>query len=169
EILDAAELQSLEPQMTIEALGATHYKCDGKLYPQKLMRQLIQALKQYQVRIEEGIEVLNFNIVGRNIREVVTNRGTFEADQIIIAAGATLPKLAEKLGVKMPIMPGKGYSFMYQPATSGNLNHAALLLEARVAVTPMANQIRFSGTMELGAINDSINRNRVKGILESIP
>ena len=69
----------------------------------------------------------------------------------------------------MPLMPGKGYSFMYSSKEQTDLAHAALLLEARVAVTPMNNQIRFSGTMELGRANDKINMNRVKGIVESIP
>ncbi|MNV14743.1 D-amino acid dehydrogenase small subunit [compost metagenome] len=58
---------------------------------------------------------------------------------------------------------------MYQPEKENTLNHAALLLEARVAVTPMNGQIRFSGTMELGPANDKIYENRVRGIVESIP
>lgn len=66
-------------------------------------------------------------------------------------------------------MPGKGYSFMYNPAQDEQLRHAALLLEARVAVTPMNGQIRFSGTMELGSANDTVYHSRVQGIVESIP
>ncbi len=58
---------------------------------------------------------------------------------------------------------------MYDPEAGTSMVHAALLLEARVAVTPMNNQIRFSGTMELGPANDRIYENRVKGIVESIP
>lgn len=50
-----------------------------------------------------------------------------------------------------------------------NMHIAALLCEAKVAVTPMGDQIRFGGTMEIDQINNRINRNRVKGIVESIP
>jgi D-amino-acid dehydrogenase len=44
-----------------------------------------------------------------------------------------------------------------------------LLIEARVAVTPMNGQVRFGGTMELAAVNDKINMNRVEGIVNAIP
>ena len=47
---------------------------------------------------------------------------------------------------------------MHQPENPHNtLEHAALLLEARVAVTPMNGQIRFGGTMELASHQDKIN------------
>jgi D-amino-acid dehydrogenase len=78
--------------------------------------------------------------------------------------------LAQKAGIKIQLMPGKGYSFMYTPENSAyKLEHAALLLEARVAVTPMSGQIRFGGTMELAQHHHKINMNRVEGIVASIP
>ena len=65
-------------------------------------------------------------------------------------------------------MPGKGYSFTNeQPAHQ--LQIPAILCEARVAITPMAGQLRFGGTMEIGPINDKVNMKRVQGIVEAIP
>ena len=67
-------------------------------------------------------------------------------------------------------MPGKGYSFIHTPDDpKSKLEHAALLLEARVAVTPMSGKIRFGGTMELAQHQHKINMNRVEGIVASIP
>jgi D-amino-acid dehydrogenase len=65
-------------------------------------------------------------------------------------------------------MPGKGYSFM-EPEPQNRLTIPALLCEARVAITPMNGQIRYGGTMELDKINNRINMQRVKGIVESVP
>ena len=49
---------------------------------------------------------------------------------------------------------------MYTPENEAyKLEHAALLLEARVAVTPMSGQIRFGGTMELAQHHHKINMN----------
>lgn len=169
EILDTAGVQALEPHMKMDVLGGVLYKCDGKLYPPKLMKQLINHLKTAGVEFHEQTAVTKFLFAGKKVKEVVTTKGSFDADEIVLATGANLPKLAAKLGIKMPIMPGKGYSFMYTPQENDSLQHAALLLEARVAVTPMDGQIRFSGTMELGSANDKIYKNRVEGIVESIP
>jgi len=133
------------------------------------MRQLIAYLKEAGVDFQEYTHVTKFVQAGQRVKQVQTNRGDFTADEVVLATGASLPELASKLGLKIPVMPGKGYSFMYTPEGERQLQHAALLVEARVAVTPMDGQIRFSGTMELGSANNTIYQSRVKGIVEAIP
>ena len=169
DILEGNTVQELEPNLKLDVLGAILYRCDGKLYPPKLMQQLIQYLKAAGVAFFEDTDVYKFMTAGNKIKEAVSNKGSFQADAFVLTGGAYLPQLTSKLQVNTPLMPGKGYSFMYQPQGEQSLNHAALLLEARVAVTPMNGQIRFSGTMELGPANDRIYENRVRGIVESIP
>ena len=44
-----------------------------------------------------------------------------------------------------------------------------LLEEARVAVTPMGDRLRFSGTMELAGFDSSVNARRVRALLRSVP
>ncbi len=63
---------------------------------------------------------------------------------------------------------GKGYSFTI-PEVKKNIRIPSIFLEARVAVTPMGNSLRFGGTMEITGIDHRINMNRVKGIVDSIP
>jgi len=169
DILEGNAVQELEPNLKLDVLGAILYRCDGKLYPPKLMRQLIHYLKAAGVVFFEETEVHKFITTGNKVKEAISNKGSFQADAFVLTGGAYLPQLTSKLHVNTPLMPGKGYSFMYQPEKENTLNHAALLLEARVAVTPMNGQIRFSGTMELGPANDRIYENRVRGIVESIP
>lgn len=169
DILEGNTVQELEPNLKLDVLGAILYRCDGKLYPPKLMQQLIQYLKAAGVAFFEETEVHKFMTAGNKIKEAISNKGSFQADAFVLTGGAYLPQLTSKLHLNTPLMPGKGYSFMYQPQGEQSLNHAALLLEARVAVTPMNGQIRFSGTMELGPANDRIYENRVRGIVESIP
>ncbi|WP_343556533.1 FAD-dependent oxidoreductase [Sphingobacterium sp.] len=169
DILEGNAVQELEPNLKLDVLGAILYRCDGKLYPPKLMRQLIHYLKAAGVVFFEETEVHKFITNGNKVKEAISNKGSFQADAFVLTGGAYLPQLTSKLHVNTPLMPGKGYSFMYQPEKENTLNHAALLLEARVAVTPMNGQIRFSGTMELGPANDRIYENRVRGIVESIP
>ncbi|WP_293881126.1 MULTISPECIES: NAD(P)/FAD-dependent oxidoreductase [unclassified Sphingobacterium] len=169
DILEGNAVQELEPNLKLDVLGAILYRCDGKLYPSKLMQQLIHYLKAAGVAFFEKTEVHKFVTSGNKIKEAISDKGSFQADAFVLTGGAYLPQLTSKLHINTPLMPGKGYSFMYQPEKENTLNHAALLLEARVAVTPMNGQIRFSGTMELGPANDRIYENRVRGIVESIP
>lgn len=169
QVLDSNDVQALEPKLKIDALGGVLYQCDGIMYPPKLMQLLSAYLVSKGVEFHYHTEVQGFQQSGHRIAFIQTNKGEFKADEIVVTGGASLGKLGSKLNLKLPLMPGKGYSFMYSPDSSTSMIHAALLLEARVAVTPMNNQIRFSGTMELGPANDKIYGNRVKGIVESIP
>lgn len=63
---------------------------------------------------------------------------------------------------------GKGYSFTVENIEK-NIRIPSIFLEARVAVTPMGNNLRFGGTMEIVGVDERINMNRVQGIVDSIP
>ena len=63
---------------------------------------------------------------------------------------------------------GKGYS-MTLPSPVQLPEICAILAEARVAVTPMGSTLRFAGTMEIAGLDESIDRDRVSGIIKSIP
>jgi D-amino-acid dehydrogenase len=93
----------------------------------------------------------------------------FKGDAYVMAGGAWSPAIARLAGLKVPLMPGKGYSFMVPQGESKRMSIPSILCEAKVAVTPMNGSIRYGGTMEVGKINSKINMNRVKGIVESVP
>ncbi len=167
DILNAEQTQALEPDTKLDILGSVHYKCDSHLYPNHLVKQLVTFLKNSGVEILTNCKVNGFQLVNGNIKSVSANNLSYEADQVIMTGGSWLPELAKKAGLNIPIMPGKGYSFMVEPHEK--IHHPSLLLEARVALTPMNGQLRFGGTMEIAPINHKINLNRVEGIVKSIP
>lgn len=170
DILDKKEIQELEPNVQLDVIGGVNYKCDGHMNPMKLMKQMISYLKNKGVVFHTHHQVTGFETSGSNIKAVIANGQKFTADKFVMTGGSFLPELAQKAGIKIQLMPGKGYSFMHKPENPLNtLEHAALLLEARVAVTPMNGQIRFGGTMELASHHDTINMKRVEGIIRSIP
>ncbi|MDR6370064.1 D-amino-acid dehydrogenase [Chryseobacterium bernardetii] len=170
DILDKKEIQQLEPNVQLDVIGGVNYKCDGHMNPMKLMKQMISYLKNKGVIFHTHHQVTGFEFSGSMIKAVIANDRKFTADRFVMTGGSFLPELAQKAGIKIQLMPGKGYSFMHTPDNPVNtLNHAALLLEARVAVTPMNGQVRFGGTMELASHHDTINMKRVEGIIRSIP
>lgn len=170
DILDKKGIQELEPNIQLDVIGGVNYKCDGHMNPMKLMKQMISYLKNNGVIFHTQHRVTGYEITGNIIKAVIANGKKFSADRFIMTGGSFLPELAQKAGIKIQLMPGKGYSFMHTPENPVNrLEHAALLLEARVAVTPMNGQIRFGGTMELASHHNKVNIKRVEGIVNSIP
>ncbi len=168
-VLGPQELNRLEPEVRPNVMGGVHYRCDGHLYPDRLMQQLKEMLTAKGVRIERNREVIGFTQNQSRITSIRTKEGAMDADLVILANGSWLPDLARKAGLNIPLMPGKGYSFM-EATPPARLNIPAILCEARVAITPMGGGIRFGGTMEIDKIRDGgVSMNRVAGIVESLP
>jgi len=168
DVLTAAECWALQPELKLDVLGAVHYRCDAHLYPNRLMAALLKHLETKGVSIVKKHEVTKIETSEKTIMRVFTGSKEWTADHYIIAGGAWSPAVARLVNIKVPLMPGKGYSFMVDEPQQ-RMKIPALLCEARVAITPMNGSLRYGGTMELDKINNSINMNRVKGIVESIP
>ncbi len=167
-LLDAAELQALEPHTTVEAKGAVWFKCDAHLYPNKLMSQLIADLKNKGVRFVVNEEVRGFEKHQRQVTKVITTSQVIDTDAVVIAAGSWSRELSALLQMKIPLMPGRGYSVTLEDSPH-RLNYPSVLIEGRVALTPMdGNKIRFGGTMEITSTNTPPRYQRVQGILDAV-
>ncbi|MDB5132491.1 MAG: amino acid dehydrogenase [Mucilaginibacter sp.] len=166
--LTAEECRKLQPEIELDILGAVHYHCDAHMYPNKLMAGLVKYLEASGVRIHRHTEVVKINHDSNKVTSVSTKDKDFTGDAFVVAGGAWSPAIARLAGLNVPLMPGKGYSFtVHNPVKKMTI--PSILCEARVAVTPMNGSIRFGGTMEVGKINNKVNMNRVKGIVESVP
>lgn len=168
ELLDFDQLQALEPQTRINAKGAIHFKCDAHLYPNKLMKQLLAHLQDVGVQLVKNTEVTGFEHTAGKITKVLAGTTAFDADAVVMATGSWSRELAAKLQVKIPLMPGRGYSVTLEDSPY-KINHPAVLLEGRAALTPMdGNKIRFGGTMEITSTKTPPRLERVEGLLAAV-
>ncbi|MBU6306937.1 MAG: FAD-dependent oxidoreductase [Bacteroidetes bacterium] len=168
-LLSRAELQAMEPTTRVEALGALYFGCDAHCYPNQLIPQLIAHLKNQGVQFITHALVSHFESTGRAIKKVVHAKGTETADQVVVATGSWGRQTAALLGLRIPLMPGRGYSVTIEQPQNKQLNYPAILIEGRVAITPLtANKLRFGGTMEITPHDTPPRYNRVNGILRSV-
>ena len=170
-VLDIQNLHEMEPEVKPDVAGAVYYPGDAHLYPNQLVKKLKDLLQQRGVTFLYNTEVTGFETEAGKIKCLKTDKGnSLIVDELIIATGSWSPLLAKQLNINLPMQAGKGYSTTLEQPKGKKLNIPSILLEARVAITPMgANQIRFGGTMEIGGINQNINMNRVRGIIKAVP
>jgi D-amino-acid dehydrogenase len=167
-MLSYDELQAMEPQTKIDAMGAVYFKCDAHAYPQKLMQAIIGKLKQLGVQFRLNEEVIGFEKQGKNIKDVITNKQKYSCDEVVIASGSWSRELTKKLDINIPLVGGRGYSVTLENSEH-KLNYPAVLMEGRAALTPMdGNKIRFGGTMEITNTNTPPRINRVEGLLNAV-
>ena len=167
EVLSPSEVQALDPALEMKVAGGVYFPQDCHLDPARLMTGLTKKLTEFGVEIRSNASVTGWRSRGERIEGATTPTGEFSADEYVVAGGAWSGDLLKQLGLSLPLQAGKGYSVtMPQPPQLPEL--CSILIEARVAVTPMGGALRFAGTMELGKADLSINPRRVKGMLQSI-
>jgi D-amino-acid dehydrogenase len=166
ENLTAKEVKILEPKANLNIKGAVYFHSDAHMTPGGFMKNMLAYLKSQGVTILAEEEVKDIIILNNSIKKVITNKQEITADEFVMAAGSWSPLISKKLGIKMLLQPGKGYRINVAQET--NITIPTVLLEAKVAVTPMNGFTRFSGTMEIDKINHKINPVRVNAIANSV-
>jgi D-amino-acid dehydrogenase len=160
------DVQKLEPDVELDVAGAVLFKDDCHFNPGKMMIALKNYLVKKGVQFQLNTTVTGFEKAGNKITAVITDKGKFDADEIVLATGSWLPAVAKLMGIKLLLQPGKGYSHTYQHVEK-NIKYPAILVDGRCAITPWGQQLRIGGTMELSGINDKVILSRMQGIYNS--
>lgn len=168
ERLTAAETAHLDPGIQMDIAGAVYFPHDCHLQPQRLVAGLTHVLEGGGAQFHWSTAVTGWRARGDRIEAVQTSQGDLTADEYVLAGGSWSPEIVRGLRLSLPLQAGKGYSVTLphprqQPAI------CSLLTEARVAVTPMGDHLRFGGTMEIAGLDPSIQQARVDGILAAVP
>lgn len=163
--LSAKEVLKKQPQAPMDIAGAYWYESDAHSTPEVFMKNMINVLKEAGVSFLLEKEVTHFKTKGSCITSVCTSQEEIQSDEVVVASGAWSEPLLKALGIQLSVQAGKGYRINTRQPTGITL--PALLLEAKVAVTPMQGFTRFGGTMELSGINHKINTKRVAAIAQA--
>ncbi len=143
------KIHQVEPAAREDVLGGVHFTGDACLNPAVFLRLLSERVKALGAEMTEHTSAAGFESANGRIAKVKTSAGDFEAAQVVLAAGALTPPLARDVKINIPIQPARGYSVTMSAAR--NMPARALILgERRVAVTPMAERLRFTGRLEVG-------------------
>jgi D-amino-acid dehydrogenase len=85
---------------------------------------------------------------------------------VVLASGAWLGALARRFGVRTIVYSGRGYSFSI--ATSCTPHGPVYFPAARVACTPIRDELRIAGTMEFRAPGARLDPRRVRAIMQAV-
>ena len=163
--LSQDQVNSMQPKIKMNIKGAFWYKSDAHLTPETFMNNLKSYLLKKGLKVYKENLVESFNYNSGIINSIRTKKNEIFGDEFVIAAGAWSENLLKKLRIKLLIQAGKGYRINLLKKTG--ISYPAILLEDKVAVTPMDGFTRFGGTMEISGLNTKINYKRVNAIAKS--
>ena len=167
DVLNAKQTAEHDPAVTMDVAGSVFFPKDCHLSPDSVLAALNEEVtKALGVENRHGCDVSSWTVKENRIHSIKTKDAEFSAHEFVLCGGVWSQQIAQTLNLNIPLQAGKGYSLtLSAPRQLPQL--CSILVEGRVAVTPMNGQLRFGGTMELTGIDTSINERRVSGIVKS--
>lgn len=165
-IIDQQELRRIEPAVTDAVLGGILYPEDSNLNPGLFLNQLAARVRSLGARVHEHCPVQQLRVSGSRVCGVMTGCGEFLPEEIVLAAGSWSPEVVKGLQMKLPVQAAKGYSIT-MAAPLKTFRHALLLGEQRIAATPMGDLLRFTGRLELSALDRTVSHWQIQAIMRA--
>ena len=173
-VISTAELLRLEPTLAPfgeRIVGATFTASDESgdacVFTQGLARACaargVEFLFSHSL---EGLDVAGATVRGVRVRPVthggagggtglpnaVGSARSITADAVVMACGSYSAPLLRRVGVDLPIYPGKGYSATFPILRPERAPSVSVIDDSRkIAITRLGDQIRVAGTIEVGS------------------
>lgn len=164
QVLVGDDVRVQEPRLSDRVHGGIYFPREEHLDPPALMRALHRRLVELGVTILEDAPINGAQQGQGGLRSITAGEEEVGGDAFVLAAGAWTGPISRLLGVPLPVRPGKGYSIDVEPY---DLRSSINLSDAKVAVTPLARNLRLAGTMEFAGLDEELNQVRVGAILRA--
>ncbi|MFP4662639.1 MAG: NAD(P)/FAD-dependent oxidoreductase [Halanaerobiales bacterium] len=104
QMISGDEARKINPYLSDEVVGASWCPTDGHANPLLVTLSFYRKARELGAHYISGEEVIEIRKVKGRARKVVTiNGNTYEGDKIILAAGYESRKIAQKIGIDIPM------------------------------------------------------------------
>jgi D-amino-acid dehydrogenase len=161
-LLTGDELHELEPALSDRVQAGFYVEQQWHVRANTFTEGLARRVRELDVEIVEEAEAEAFVTTDGRVHSVVTPKGEFTGDAFLLAAGSWTTPLLRKLGVRVPMQPGKGYTFLLRPSVMPK--HGILFADIHAGASPLSDRLRISGTMEFSGYNLELDRRRIDNV-----
>lgn len=122
-VISPAEAKELFPLIDETGLeGAAYIPSDGYVDPASLCQAIAGAARRQGADIRQGVEVTDFTVRDGRIIDVDTTRGTYEAQNVILATGMWSREIGAKLGIRVPACAVE-HQYIVTESTGSEIGH----------------------------------------------
>ncbi|MBN6039012.1 FAD-binding oxidoreductase [Amycolatopsis sp. 195334CR] len=163
--LTGIEVGTEVPQLSARAGAGVRLAGQRFVDPGNFVEALADSVRKRGGTIRTGFDVREIVPQRDAVTLVSQGNGTASGDVAVLATGAWLSRLAKRLGVRVPVRAGRGYSFTVP--TASPIRQPVYLPGIRVACTPYRDGMRVAGTMEFRGPDAPVDDRRVRAIVRS--
>ncbi|MDP9142215.1 MAG: D-amino acid dehydrogenase [Pseudomonadota bacterium] len=168
-MLNAAEAIAIEPAlktMHMPLVGATYAPDDESGDAQQFTESLAQRCVSAGVEFALGQTIERLTMNNGRVTQVELlghggERSTLKADAFVLALGSFSPLLARPLGIRLQLIPAKGYSLTLPVAEPARAYSVPLIDdEHKLVFSRLGNRLRVAGMAELRGYDQQIDPQR---------
>lgn len=165
----ARELSSYEPHLTTDLAGGVFYPDDAQVQPMLAAARLLRASG---VRLRTGVTVTGFLRSGDAVTGVRTTGGDLHAGAVVNAAGTWGGALADLAGVRVPVLPRRGFILVTEPLREPLIRHKVYTAAYVTNVASDSEALETSavvegtqaGTVLIGASRERVGFDRTPSV-----
>jgi D-amino-acid dehydrogenase len=173
QVLDASQCLALEPALAAiggelaggvftpeEAVGDSHLFCLA-------LRDALARRNRVQFLFSR--EVTGLRLIGGAVEAAETPQGLVDADAFVLSSGIGAMRLAEPLGLRLPLYPLKGYSLTVPTRTTDrppqisitDAHHKTVYALLEDAAPDRQGRLRVAGMVDLVGFGTRVSEDRV--------
>jgi glycine/D-amino acid oxidase-like deaminating enzyme len=162
------ELRDYEPHLTPELAGGAFYPQDAQVQPMLVAAHLLRLARQRGAQVCTGTDVTGFLRHGGRVAGVRTTGGDIPAGAVLNAAGTWAGGVAALAGVRVPVLPRRGFVLVTQPMPPRTIRHKVYASEyvgdvassdAALQTSPVVEGTA-GGTILIGASRERVGFDR---------
>jgi D-amino-acid dehydrogenase len=162
DVLSGDAARDFEPGLG-QCAGALLHHEDAVCETQAFVRETLRAAVDFGARVHWGVEVHALQVTAGRVTGAVTSVGPVAAGGVVVAAGLDSGRLTTPLGLRLPLLGGKGYVVDVAPRSRPRI--PLTFKELKVVATPYADRLRLCGTMDLGDESAEIHAHRAEAVV----
>ena len=135
---------------------------DANLFTIELAKKCAEAGAEFLY----NTEIVDLRQRDREIVAAVTDKGDVTADAFVLCLGVYSPHLVERLGIRLPIYPVKGYSATLRVTDPSKMPRLGGVDEENLlAYCPMGDRLRLTATAEISGYSNAHKPNDFRVML----
>lgn len=166
--LTPSEAIAIEPALAARRgpfIGAIHTPDEEVGDPYRFCNAMIELLRQhYGVDVRLGALVATVDETPSAAAAVLATGERIEADELVLCTGIETTALLRGTGIRVPVVPMKGYSFTAPPG-SAMPDVSITDVGRKIVFCRLGYQLRVAGLAELGVGGLDIDAVRFSGLL----
>ncbi|NED94387.1 FAD-binding oxidoreductase [Phytoactinopolyspora alkaliphila] len=114
-VVPAQDLPEHEPHLARDLAGGVYYAQDAQVQPMLAAARLLADARAHGAQVRTGVEVTGMLRAGDRVTGVRTAEGDLPAGAVVNAAGTWGGEVAAMGGVRLPILPRRGFILVTEP------------------------------------------------------